>query len=139
MLSGLPGTGKDTWIRENCAGYPVVSLDDIRAELKTGPEDAQGPVVQLARERAREYLRKKQPFVWNATCLTEETRRKLTGLFEQYGARVRIVWLETDWHTGTERNRNRKNAVPEAAVERMLAKTVPPFPDEAHTVEWICV
>ena len=139
MLSGLPGTGKDTWIRENCPGYPVVSLDDIRAELKTGPEDGQGRVVQLARERARAYLRKRQPFVWNATCLTEETRGKLTRLFGQYGARVRIVWLETDWNTRAERNRNRKNAVPEAVVDRMLGMAVPPFPDEAQTVEWICV
>ena len=30
-------------------------------------------------------------------------------------------------------------AVPESAVAKMLERTVPPAPDEARTVEWICV
>lgn len=139
MLSGLPGTGKDTWIRENCPELPAVSLDAVRAELRIGPDDPQGRAVQMAQERAREYLRKKRPFVWNATCLTEETRGKLTALFERYGAGVRVVWLETGWDVRAERNLRREKPVPEAAVERMLARAVPPLPDEARSVEWICV
>ena len=139
MMCALPGTGKDTWIRSNLPDVPMVSLDAIRAELGIAWEDGQGPVVARAFERAREHLRAHRSFVWNATCLTEETRGKLTRLFGQYGARVRIVWLETDWNTRAERNRNRKNAVPEAVVDRMLGMAVPPFPDEAQTVEWICV
>lgn len=139
MLSGLPGTGKDTWLREKYPELPEVSLDAIRAELRIRPTDNQGQIIQLAQERARELLRKKQPFTWNATNLTRDTRQKLIGLFERYGARVRITYLETDWNTRISRNRNRPDAVPEAAVERMLGKTVLPTPDEAQSVEWLCV
>ena len=139
MLSGLPGTGKDTWIRATHPDMPVVSLDEIRAELRISPTERQGKVIQTAQERAREYLRNKQPFVWNATNLTRETRGKLTGLFERYGARVRIVYLETDWEERIERNNSRENAVPESVVDQMLGRTVLPALDEAQTVEWQCV
>ena len=139
LLSGLPGTGKDTWVRQNAPDRPVVSLDEIRARLKIRPEDNQGSVIQAAQEQAREYLRKKEPFVWNATCLTPETRQKLVGLFERYGARVRIVYLETDRETRESRNAGRPDSVPESAVARMTERTVPPLPCEAQAVEWICV
>ena len=96
-MCGLPGTGKDTWIREHYPGLPVVSLDEIRREMKISPAESQGPVAAEARERARAYLRARQPFVWNATSLTPELRRKNTELFEAYKASVRIVFLETGW------------------------------------------
>ena len=37
LMCGLPGTGKDTWIRAKCPGLPVVSLDDVRLELDVTP------------------------------------------------------------------------------------------------------
>ena len=139
MLSGLPGTGKDTWIGQHYPDLPMVSLDGIRAERGIKPTDNQGEVIQAAQERAREHLRKKQPFVWNATDLTKDTRQKLIGLFERYGAKVRIAYLETDEENRAARNAGRKDTVPEGAVARMLGKTVLPTFDEAQTVEWICV
>ena len=48
----------------------MISLDDIRALLHISPKEDQGSVVQAARELAKAYLRKKVPFVWNATDLT---------------------------------------------------------------------
>ena len=100
--------------------------------LRHTPFDAMDP------EAAREHLRRGQPFVWNATDLTKETRRRLVGLFERYGARVRIVYLETEWEQRVKRNSARKDAVPEGAIERMLSITVPPLPDEAQAVAWQC-
>ena len=138
MLSGLPGTGKDTWIRNNYPEMPMVSLDEIRAELEIRPADNQGEVIRAAQERAKEYLQKKQSFIWNATDLTKETRQKQIRLFERYGARVRIIYLETDEQTREARNTGRTDSVPEGVVARMLEKTVPPTPDEAQTVEWQC-
>ena len=85
------------------------------------------------------YLRKHQPFVWNATNITRDTRQKQISLFERYGASVRIIYLETDWNTQLERNRGREAEVPVEAIEKMLGKTVPPMPEEAETVEWIPV
>ncbi len=137
LMSGLPGTGKDTWIRENVSQLPMVSLDEIRKQMRV-PPTAHGPaVIRSAQELAREYLRRKEPFIWNATNLSKEIRQNQVRLFEQYGARVRIVYLETDWAQRVERNRSRQDAVPESAVEKMLSVTVPPAPHEAQTVEWI--
>ncbi|MBR5109407.1 MAG: ATP-binding protein [Clostridia bacterium] len=138
MMAGLPGTGKDTWIRDHLPGLPAVSMDDIRREMHISPADNQGPVVQAAQERARAFLRRKQPFVWNGTCLARDTRQKLIGMFERYHARVRIVYLETDWEQRIRRNGGRNGAVPESVIGRMLSKTVPPLPDEAQAVIWAC-
>ena len=139
LLSGLPGTGKDTWIRAHFPGLPVISLDEIRKARGTGPKDGQGTVIQAARELARAYLRAGQPFIWNATNLVKETRQTLCGLMERYGAKTRIIYLETAWEKRRAQNTNRPDSVPEAAVERMLGKTTLPTPEEAHTVEWISV
>ena len=139
LMSGLPGTGKDTWIQENLSGLPMISLDEIRKEMHVPPTACGGAVIRKAQEQAKTYLRKKQPFVWNATNLSKEIRQNQVRLFEQYGARVRIIYLETDWTQRIERNRNRTDAVPESAVEKMLSVIVPPFPYEAQTVEWLSV
>ncbi|MGN0465551.1 MAG: AAA family ATPase [Lachnospiraceae bacterium] len=139
LMSGLPGTGKDTWIRENIPEYPMISLDKIRREMNVKPTDNQGIVIQKAQECAKVYLRAHQSFVWNATDITKDTRQKQIRLFERYGAMVRIIYLETNWGTQLERNSSRLDEVPVAAIEKMLRKTVPPMPEEAMTVEWkIC-
>ena len=139
LLSGLPGTGKDTWIRQNAPGLPMISPDCIRRELNAAPTGNQAKVIQTAQERAKELLRTKQPFVWNATNITRELRQEQVSLFERYGARVRIVYLETPWETELRRNAGRREKVPQTAIEGMLRKTELPTPDEAQAVEWICV
>lgn len=139
MLSGLPGTGKDTWLRENCPGLPQISLDRIRGEMGISPKANQGPVAERARERAREFLRRKQPFAWNATDLSPTLRQKQLALFHSYGASVRIVYLETGWEEQLRRNRSRNAEVSEHEILRMLEKTTPPSPVEARDVLWKCV
>lgn len=139
LLSGLPGTGKDAWIGRHCPDLPQVSLDRIREELGVSPEDGQAPVARLAHERARELLRRKQPFVWNATDVSPMIRQKQLALFHSYGAAVRAVYLETSWEEQLRRNRSRADIVPEAAIGRMLEHLVPPVPVEAREIIWRCV
>ena len=136
MMSGLPGTGKDTWIQDHLSDMPVISLDDIRRANKLPPTANQGWVANVARDQAKDYLRRQRPFVWNATNITPQMRESLVSLFETYRARVRIVYLETEWPVLLERNRSRTAAVPLPAIEKMLGKTVPPAPHEARTVAW---
>ena len=139
LLSGLPGTGKDTWIQEHCPRLPMVSLDAIRKEQGISPRDNQSKVLDLAREQTRALLRQKRPFVWNATNLTPQTRQKQVQLFESYGAAVRIVYLETAWQEQIRRNANREAAVPETVISHMLEKLSPPEAWEADHVIWQCV
>ena len=139
LLSGLPGTGKDTWIQENCPDLPMISLDEIRKEMRISPTENQSKVVEIARERARELLRKKQSFVWNATNLSPVVRGKQIKLFAQYHASTRIVYLETDWREQLRRNGSRPDAVPEGAICHMMEELVLPEAKEAHRVDWYCV
>jgi len=139
LMSGLPGTGKDTWIKENYPDLPMISLDEIRKEMKIPPTDNQSKVVEIARDRARELLRKKQPFVWNATNLSPMVRAKQIKLFTQYHASIRIVYLETEWNEQLRRNSNRAEVVPEQAICHMTEELVLPEAKEAHRVEWCTI
>lgn len=139
LMSGLPGTGKDTWIKQNVPDLPMISLDDIRRANKISPTEAQGKVANIAREQAKEYLRQHQPFVWNATNITAQMRESLVSLFETYHAQVRVVYLETDWQTLLERNRSREDAVPQLVIEEMMGKMTLPETSEARKVEWVVV
>lgn len=136
LMCGLPGSGKSTWVRDHMPGSPVVSLDGIRSELGVRPGGDQDAVMQEAFERARRLLREKKEFVWDATCVTGDTRRKPVGLFRDYGASVRIVWVETGWKTGLEANASRGDAaVPEDVIEGMLGRFSPPTYAEAAEIE----
>ena len=73
-MSGLPGAGKDAWIGNNRPDLPVVSLDAVRDSIGERASGNQGRVIQAAYEMARDHLRKKQDFVWNATNISEQTQ-----------------------------------------------------------------
>lgn len=138
IMSGLPGVGKDTWIQHNAPDLPMISLDEIRKELNVSPTDNQGTVASIARERAKELLRRHRPFVWNATNISTQMRESLVSLFETYHARVRIVYLETDWKTQLSRNNSREDTVPTTVIRDMLGKLTIPQTHEATTVELNC-
>ena len=139
LMSGLPGTGKDTYISKNLRGMQVVSLDDIRDELGVSPTDNQSKVIAAAHERARVLLRKKEPFVWNATSITAELRAIQISLFEEYGASVRCVYLETEWNENLRRNAERERQVPERVIEKLLSRLELPEIYECEKVEWHAV
>jgi len=136
VLSGLPGAGKDSYARARFPDLPVVSLDALRAALRIGPEDDQGTVIQAAFELAREHLRARRPFLWNATNVTRTTREKIIGLSRAYDAHVAIHVVEQPLKTNLRQNRNRQAAVPEAVIRNLAAKWEPPSVLEAHEVEW---
>ena len=139
MMSGLPGTGKDTYIKDHFPSLPMISLDGIRERLGISPTEKQGRVIDAAHEEARALLRKRQPFVWNATSITAELRSRQISLFEDYGASVRCVFLETAWEEELRRNRERKRNVPEDVILSMLSRLEPPEAYECETVEWLTV
>lgn len=136
VMSGLPGAGKDHWLRRHRPGVPVVSLDVLREELGADPAGPQGQVVAAARERARVLLRARTPFAWNATNLSAEVRGAVIRLLRDYGARVHVVYCEASAAAQTARNRGREARVPAAALERMLRRWTVPTPLEAHEVTY---
>jgi predicted kinase len=138
VMSGLPGSGKDSWIAEHLADCPLVSLDRIRDELSARRTGNQGAVIQAAREKARGFLRAGEDFVWNATNLSREIRTQVIDLFAAYNACVRIVYVEASHDFLFAQNRSRKSAVPQGAIERMMDRWEVPDPTEAHQIErWV--
>ncbi len=136
LLSGLPGTGKDTWITRDHPDMPVISLDEIRTRLRISPTAPQGAVITAAHEQAREYLRRHQPFIWNATSISTRLRDRQISLFESYGASVRTLFFETEWEEELRRNEGREACVPQAVIERMLGGLELPERYESEQVEW---
>ena len=136
LLSGLPGVGKDTWIHNHGSHLPVVSLDNIRRQLNIAPKSNQAGVADLAREKAREYLRAKQDFIWNATNLSKMIRAKSLSLFLDYNAHVTIVYLDQPLKTVEQQNHNREHSVPWEAIEKMMNRWEVPSPREAHSVKY---
>lgn len=136
VMSGLPASGKDTWIARHLADLPQISLDAIRQEVEAGPTRNQGLVVQVAREQAREFLRAGRNFVWNATNLSREIRTQVIDLLAAYDAHVTIIYVESSHAALFEQNRNRDSVVPLSAIERMSDRWEVPGRTEGHEVEW---
>lgn len=138
LMSGLPGVGKDHTIKKELGDIPMISLDEIRKEKKIAPVENQGVVAGAAREIAKEYLRKHQSFVWNATNLTQPMREQLINLFESYKANVHIIYVESDYNRLSVQNKDREDVVPQDVIDKMLTKLVPPMAYEANKVTWMC-
>lgn len=136
LLVGLPGMGKDYYVESVGKDIPIVSLDAIRRKHKLSPADksANGWVAQAAKEEARTYLRKGQDFVWNATNITRQIRGQLVDLFVEYGARVKIVYIEKPYEIWRKQNQQREHVVPELIMNRMLDRLEIPQLTEAHEV-----
>ena len=137
ILCGLPGSGKDTYIQNNLRGMPIISLDSIRELLKIRQNDNQGSVIQYAKEKAKEYLRDKTPFIWNATNITYNNRQKTIRLFRDYDAHIKIIAFDIKPSIMFRQNKDRINMVPVDAIIKMANKFEPPTLLECHQLEWV--
>jgi predicted kinase len=132
VLSGLPGSGKNTWLGVNRADTPVIALDDIRSALGVEPTENQGQVAQFAWERCRELLREHVSFAFNATNTMRQTRGRWLELFADYRARIEIVYIEPAFASIIKQNTKRQNPVPESVIYKLADKCEPPTWLECH-------
>lgn len=136
LVCGLPGSGKDTFIKTHLNDLPCVSLDDIRTLMGMKHEDNQGIIRQTAIEEAKSYLRAGKDFVWNAVNVSDLNRGKVTRLLREYNARIRIIYIEVDPKKLHTQNSSRNAAVPVQAIEKLAKKMSPPTPLEGHEIQW---
>jgi predicted kinase len=134
LMSGLPGAGKDHWLETYAHDVPIVSIDQLRSDMGFSPSDPLGPVLGRARELARGWLRERKPFAWNATNLSRQVRAECVRLFTEYGSRVRIIYVEVSPERLFVQNRQRRQRVPDSAIERLLDRWEVPDPTEAHGI-----
>jgi len=136
VLSGLPASGKDTWVAAHCQDWPVVSFDDMRAQLGLAHGKNEGLVAHGAIDKAKALLREKRPFVWNATHLSDQMRSKSLDLCFAYQAEVELVYLERPRAELLARNHKRDTTLSNKRLLEMLYRWEVPLPTEAHRVSY---
>lgn len=134
VLSGLPASGKNEWVKNNCPNLPVLSFDDAKEELGIAQGKNPGAAVHMVIDKAKRLLAAKEPFVWNATHIATPMRQKTLDLLYQYGAQVTIVYLEVPEHEIKRRNTARDSSLPNSKIDDMLFRWDVPTPIEAHKV-----
>lgn len=134
VMSGLPLVGKDTYVEQILPEVPVISLDEIRAEMGIRSDEPSGPVVAIAKERAKVFLRSKRPFVWNATNVLLDTRQKVCRMGTDYGARVNLIYCEAPYRELLRRNQIRERTVPVDVISHLIRKLDVPECVEAYRV-----
>jgi len=137
VLSGLPATGKNTWVENNAKGLEVLSFDDAKEALGLVQGDNVGKAVHMVTDRAKELLRKKEPFVWNATHLSSQMRNKTLDLLFNYNAHVTLVYLEAPEDEIKRRNTQRDTTLPNSKIDEMLFKWEVPLKLESHDVIYV--
>jgi predicted kinase len=136
VMCGLPASGKNTWVDEHRKGLPVVSFDDAREELGLKHGRAEGVVAHRAIDKAKDLLRSKAPFVWNATHLSPLARNKTMDLLYAYHAEVELVYLEQPRQELLRRNNKRDTSLSNKVLQDMLVKWDLPTPIEAHQMSY---
>jgi len=138
MMSGLPGTGKSTYISKNFPDYTLISLDNIRALLSYREDQSRNKeVANLAKEKLKESLRNKENIIWDATNIRQEFREPLIQLAKDYGAHTEIVLLLDKEQNIRKKNKQRRHVVPDKVITRMKDSFQFINPVEAHKVSYI--
>ncbi len=138
MMAGLPASGKDHYIHQRWGEeLPVISLDDIRETLEISPKENQGPVIQMARERSKEYCRKKQSFIWNATNISKNMRSQLIATWLPYHPKIHIVFLFKNINQALTDNagREKEYKISSSQILKMHEKVQFPTVMECHSLE----
>jgi predicted kinase len=139
LMVALPGSGKDYYIKNNLSHLEEISLDFFRREnkVKRGDKKREGRIIQKAKNKAKELLRNKQSFVWNATNLSSTIRKPLIDLFHQYKANVRIVYIEPEYKELLKQNNNREYPIPVTAINELIKKIDMPTLSEVEEIIYI--
>lgn len=142
IVSGIPGSGKSTWISTFITTAPspivIVSTDDLRAELlgNATEQGANHKIFKIAHSRVRSALRAGKSVVFDATNLLKAHRSPVWRIGRACGARSIAVVLATPLSEALRRNQARSRQVPEAVIARFFLQWQRPSLSEADE-RWV--
>lgn len=137
LMSGLPGSGKNTFIENHYPSIPSISFDEERELLNISPGENGSAAVHKAYDKMKVLLRAQKSFIFNATNLSKNLRQKPLELFHNYGARVRIVYLEKSYSQLIRDDAARGDkSVGSRVIHSMLFKWEPPSILEAENIQY---
>lgn len=137
LMSGLPGSGKNTFIEQHYPHLKSISFDEERENLNISPSANGSAAVHKAYDKMKELLRAQKSFVFNATNLSKNLRQKPLDLFHNYGASVRIIYLEKSYSQLIRDDAARGDkSVGAKVINSMLFKWEPPSILEAENIQY---
>ena len=134
VLVGLPGSGKSTYVAR--LGATAVSSDEVRRLLvdDAGDQTIQSRVFSTLRYLLRQRLELRRPVTYvDATNLTPRERRPYIVLSRLHDGEAEAVFFDVPLEVCRRRNRERNRVVPEAVMEHMAARLVPPAETEGFS------
>jgi predicted kinase len=119
VLTGIPGSGKSTLVRERFPKYKRINLDT----LKTRGREASEILFSLERLES---------IIVDNTNTTRQGRKKYIEIARAYGVTVRSIYLDTPLAIALRRNalRKGKERIPNGAIARFQRIIEPPSLDE---------
>ena len=134
LLVGLPGSGKSTWLKR--IGAQGLSSDTIRKWLVDDEtnQTIHDRVFESLRYLLRQRLLLGRPVTYvDATNLTAVERAPYIGIGKSFGCEMEAVFFDVPLEVCRERNLLRERVVPDAALDVMAARLVPPALEEGFT------
>jgi predicted kinase len=126
FMFGLPGSGKSTWIKENCKGIPCISADDIKEAMKNfnpkSPEQYHQYSVKKAEEEYRSHLKNDESFVFDSGGINNHYSARLIQEARQAGWYIKLIHMDTPLAVCLKRNAERDRNVPEDNIIEKAVK-----------------
>lgn len=137
VMCGLPASGKDTWCETHKGNRTILSFDDTIKEMGLTHTKNVGKAIHEVINNAKELLRKKEPFIWNATHLSQQMRNKTLDLLFNYNAHISLQYIECSHKELFTRNQQRDFTLTNDKLKKMLHKWEVPTPIETHDFNYL--
>ncbi len=137
VMIGLPGAGKDTWIKNNLPGCECIACrDDIRVELGlcgadekfAGTPEQENLVTGIFNAKLRQYAEKGKDIVINNTNLKRKYRTQYKSLLRHFP--INWIYVVVKAPSIEDNIARRQGQIPPEIIMRMQEGYQPPTPDE---------
>lgn len=137
LLSGIPGSGKTTLAHELAEQHnaTVHSYDDFPGANTKASVD--GSVKRAWMEAIREDLQAGKSVVCDGLNLTVKERKELLAMVADIPCKKVLVVKVVPLDVCLQRNRQRKERLPDFVVEQSARKMEPPTDDEGWDVIYV--
>lgn len=141
VMIGLPGAGKDTWIKNNLPNIEcVVCRDDIRAELGycssgekiVGTPEQENIVTNTFNTALLMQVRSGKDVVINNTNLRKKYRMQYHRLLKDFD--LNWVYIVIKAPSLQDNIKRRSGQIPPEVFERLEKSYEPPTPDEYNEI-----
>ncbi len=133
LLVGLPRSGKSTWTAKHIDYFDAISIENdwIRENiLHAQHSKSNDPAIWMITDAtARIILSQGRNIIVDGVNLTQFTRKFFIDMARECGAKVVIVWIDTDLETCLNRNRDNPK-LPDDVLKCMYQKMEIPQPHE---------